>query len=114
MSKRKGKASKRRTTKRLDTDSIRDFFNYLKWELRIGHFEQTHPGTVNKELGDQLVPMVKKYEITGVLPMYGSFSRKAKAKAYQECLDHLEALTEFLEAAVAGIEQQYAMMEQMR
>jgi len=62
MSKRK-KYQKRH----YNAEMIQDFFDHLRWEYAINHFENTHHNAVNPELVEQLKKYSCKYNIVGLM-----------------------------------------------
>jgi hypothetical protein len=63
-------SQRERPGRRFDTRMIRDFLEFLRWELRTSRFElsRTKPGTDRPELLEQLIRYVKEYG-TVLLPV---------------------------------------------
>ena len=52
-----------------DTEMVREFIEHMTWELRIMHFEITHPDAEpNPELSSQLGKYVSKWNTPGLFP----------------------------------------------
>jgi hypothetical protein len=49
-----------------DVEMIRDFLENLRWEYAIGHFKNTHSGSTNAELVEQLAKYIKKWNTNGL------------------------------------------------
>jgi len=100
-----------------DVKMIRAFLEHFMWELRIRHFEATHPGTTNPEFTEQLKNCYQRYKTCGLLPINRidpeglpasqekiatNFYYKATAEATQAAITALGSLGDFLEDALEG------------
>lgn len=108
--------NKKLTRKQLDSrkpynvEMIRDFLENLMWDLRIQHFEVTHPGdNHNAEFDEHIKKYMKKYKSVGLLSLNilpdsvdeyrEKVVRKLIALRYQQAIDNLEELGDMFEEA---------------
>jgi hypothetical protein len=102
---------------------IRDFLSHLLWEVRILHFESvSRPGTINKELGEQLKPFMEKYRSVllaatdihndaglpeDLVDRAWEYWRGARAEVADEWVKNLESLQSLFEEAFACAEKKW-------
>ena len=93
-----------------NVEMIRDFLENLMWDLRIQHFEVTHPGdNHNAEFDEHIERYMKKYKSVGLLSLnilpdsigeyHEKVVRKLIALRYQQAIDNLEELGDMFEEA---------------
>lgn len=113
--------------KRFDVEMIRDFFDYLLWDVRASHAEQRHGGKVNAELVEQLKKYMLKYGPVVLFPIdimhvgadedpnevkkrIGKF-RSKKLEERNTQLRKLEAAAPIIEDVLTTINQQYEVAD---